>query len=122
VSAGIQAQHITYKGAAEAVTEVVAGRIDFSPQLPTTTLPLIADGKLVALAVSAQKRIAALPNVPTTVESRSADLDLSILLRPVSAGEDAARDPSSGCTGSRQGDQNAGGSGAVRQARVDRSR
>jgi tripartite-type tricarboxylate transporter receptor subunit TctC len=69
VSAGIQAQHVTYKGAAEAVTEVVAGRIDFSPQLPTTTLPLIADGKLVALAVSAQKRIAALPNVPTTVEA-----------------------------------------------------
>ena len=69
VSAGIQAQHVTYKGAAEAVTEVVAGRIDFSPQLPTTTLPLINDGKLVALAVSAHKRIATLPNVPTTIEA-----------------------------------------------------
>jgi tripartite-type tricarboxylate transporter receptor subunit TctC len=69
VSAGIQAQHVTFKGAAEAVTEVVAGRIDFSPQLPTTTLPLISDGKLVALAVSAQKRIAQLPNVPTTLEA-----------------------------------------------------
>lgn len=69
VSAGFQAQHISYKGAAEAVTEVVAGRIDFSPQLPTTTLPLISDGKLVALAVSAQKRIASLPNVPTTIEA-----------------------------------------------------
>ncbi len=69
VSAGIEAQHITYKGAAEAVTEVVAGRIDFSPQLPTTTLPLINDGKLVALAVSAHKRIATLPNVPTVIEA-----------------------------------------------------
>jgi tripartite-type tricarboxylate transporter receptor subunit TctC len=69
VSAGIEAQHIAFKGAAEAVTEVVAGRIDFSPQLPTTTLPLINDGKLVALAVSAQKRIATMPNVPTTVEA-----------------------------------------------------
>ena len=69
VSAGIKAQHVPFKGAAEAVTEVVAGRIDFSPQLPTTTLPLINDGKLVALAVSAQKRIAALPNVPTTIEA-----------------------------------------------------
>jgi tripartite-type tricarboxylate transporter receptor subunit TctC len=69
VSAGIQAQHITFKGAAEAVTEVVAGRIDFSPQLPTTTLPLINDGKLVPLAVSAHKRIAQLPNVPTTIEA-----------------------------------------------------
>jgi tripartite-type tricarboxylate transporter receptor subunit TctC len=69
VSAGVQAQHIAYKGAAEAVTEVVAGRIDFSPQLLTTTLPLIEDGKLVALAVSAQKRIATMPNVPTVVEA-----------------------------------------------------
>ena len=69
VSAGIQAQHVPFKGAAEAVTEVVAGRIDFSPQLPTTTLPLINDGKLIALAVSAHKRIASMPNVPTTIEA-----------------------------------------------------
>ena len=69
VSAGIQAQHIPFKGAAEAVTEVVAGRIDFSPQLPTTTLPLINDGKLRPLAVSAHKRIATMPNVPTTIEA-----------------------------------------------------
>jgi hypothetical protein len=69
VSAGIEAQHVPFKGAAEAVTEIVAGRIDFSPQLPTTTLPLINDGKLIALAVSAQKRIASLPEVPTTIEA-----------------------------------------------------
>jgi tripartite-type tricarboxylate transporter receptor subunit TctC len=36
VSAGIEAQHVAFKGAAEAVTEVVAERIDFSPQLFTT--------------------------------------------------------------------------------------
>ncbi len=69
VSAGIAAQHITYRGAAEAVTEIVAGRVDFSPQLPTTTLPLLRDGKLVALAVSAHKRAAVMPEVPTTLEA-----------------------------------------------------
>ena len=69
VSAGIKAQHVPFKGAAEAVTEVVAGRIDFSPQLLTTTLPLINDGKLAPLAVSAQKRVSALPDVPTIVEA-----------------------------------------------------
>ena len=69
VSAGIKAQHVPFKGAAEAVTEVVAGRIDFSPQLLTTTLPLISDGKLAPLAVSAQKRVSALPDVPTIVEA-----------------------------------------------------
>ena len=69
VSAGFQAQHIPFKGAAEAVTEVVAGRVDFSPQLPTTTLPLIGEGKLSALAVSAHKRAAVMPQVPTTIEA-----------------------------------------------------
>jgi tripartite-type tricarboxylate transporter receptor subunit TctC len=69
VSAGIEAQHIAFKGAAEAVTEVVAERIDFSPQLFTTTLPLLRDGKLMALAVSANKRASVMPEVPTTIEA-----------------------------------------------------
>jgi tripartite-type tricarboxylate transporter receptor subunit TctC len=69
VSAGFTAQHIPFKGAAEAVTEVVAGRVDFSPQLPTTTLPLINDGKLLPLAVSAHKRARLMPKVPTTIEA-----------------------------------------------------
>ena len=69
VSAGIEAQHIPFKGAAEAVTEVMTGRADFSPQIFTTTLPLLSDGKLVALAVSAQKRTSIMPEVPTTVEA-----------------------------------------------------
>lgn len=68
-SAGFKAQHVPYRGAAEAVTEIVAGRIDFSPQLPTTTLPLVREGKLVALAVSAHKRASVFPDVPTTIEA-----------------------------------------------------
>src|ERR1043165_8404894 len=68
-SAGFEAQHIPFKGAAEAVTDVVAQRSDFSVQLPSTTLPLLQDGKLAALAVSAQKRIALMPDVPTTIEA-----------------------------------------------------
>jgi tripartite-type tricarboxylate transporter receptor subunit TctC len=69
ISAGFEAQHIPFRGAAEAVTDVVAGRSDFSAQLPSTTLPLIGEGKLVALAVSAHKRAAAMPQVPTTIEA-----------------------------------------------------
>ena len=65
-SAGFEAQHIPFRGAAEAVTEVVAERADFSAQLPSTTLQLIGEGKLVALAVSAGKRAASMPQVPTT--------------------------------------------------------
>jgi tripartite-type tricarboxylate transporter receptor subunit TctC len=68
VAGGFEAQHLPFKGAAEAVTDVVADRSDFSVQLTATTLPLIRDGKLVPLAVSAHKRIPALPDTPTTVE------------------------------------------------------
>ena len=68
-SAGFEAQHIPFKGAAEAVTDVIAGRSDFSVQLTSTTVPQIREGTLTALAVSAHKRIALLPEVPTTIEA-----------------------------------------------------
>jgi len=68
-SAGFEAQHIPFKGAAEAVTDVIAGRSDFSVQLTATTVPQIREGTLTALAVSAHKRIALLPDVPTTIEA-----------------------------------------------------
>ncbi|MEJ0078368.1 MAG: tripartite tricarboxylate transporter substrate-binding protein [Alphaproteobacteria bacterium] len=68
-SVGFEAQHIPFKGAAEAVTDVIAGRSDFSVQLPATTLPLLKDGKLTALAVSAAKRSSMFPDVPTTIEA-----------------------------------------------------
>jgi tripartite-type tricarboxylate transporter receptor subunit TctC len=68
-SVNFEAQHIPFKGAAEAVTDVIAERVDFSVQLPATTLPLLKDGKLVALAVSAQKRATMFPDVPTTIEA-----------------------------------------------------
>lgn len=68
-SAGFTAQHIPFKGGAEAVTDVIAGRSDFTVQLSSTTIPQIREGTLVALAVSAHKRIALLPEVPTTIEA-----------------------------------------------------
>jgi tripartite-type tricarboxylate transporter receptor subunit TctC len=68
-SAGFEAQHIPFKGAAEAVTEVVAGRLDFSVQLFATTLSLLRDGQLAGLAVSAEKRASVMPQVPTTIEA-----------------------------------------------------
>ena len=68
VAADIKAQHIPFKGPVEALTEVMAGRIDyyFLPIAPA--LPLIKDGKVAALAVSSQKRAPQLPDVPTVIE------------------------------------------------------
>jgi tripartite-type tricarboxylate transporter receptor subunit TctC len=69
LSAGIVAQHVPFRGPNEALAEVLAGRIDyyFLPIAPA--LPLVKDGKLIALAVSTPKRAAALPDVPTTAEA-----------------------------------------------------
>ena len=53
----------------EAVTEIIAGRVDFSVQPFSNVLALVKEGKLAALAISANKRVAALPDVPTTIEA-----------------------------------------------------
>jgi tripartite-type tricarboxylate transporter receptor subunit TctC len=64
-SAGIQATHVPFKGGVEAMTEVIAGRIEFSFVALGAALPLIRDGKIVALAVNGAIRSSALPEVPT---------------------------------------------------------
>jgi tripartite-type tricarboxylate transporter receptor subunit TctC len=69
LSAGFQEQAIPFKGAPEAVLEVVTGRIDVYYAPVSAALPLIRDGKLLALAVSSPERVASLPGVPTTVEA-----------------------------------------------------
>jgi tripartite-type tricarboxylate transporter receptor subunit TctC len=75
MAAGFEGQLVPFKGAPEALTEVVAGRVDFyfSPLPPA--LSLIREGKLTALAVSSTRRAAALPDVPTTTEVGYADSD-----------------------------------------------
>ena len=74
-SARFEAVHIPFKGAPEALTEVMAGRVDFyfSPIAPA--LPLLRDGKLLALAIGASKRASILPDLPTTVEAGFPDSD-----------------------------------------------
>jgi tripartite-type tricarboxylate transporter receptor subunit TctC len=69
MAAGFFAVHIPFTGSAGAVTEVMAGRLDyyFSPVAPV--LQMIKDGRLQALAVGSQQRSSALPDVPTTVEA-----------------------------------------------------
>jgi tripartite-type tricarboxylate transporter receptor subunit TctC len=68
LSAGIDAQHIPFRGPNEAFAEVMAGRIDFYFLPLAPALPLVQQGQLTALAVSSEKRAGALPDVPTTTE------------------------------------------------------
>ena len=69
LSAGFQAVHVPFKGSPEALTEVLAQRIDFSFSTLLPGLQLLQDGKLKALAVSSSRRATALPDVPTTTEA-----------------------------------------------------
>lgn len=68
LSAGIEAQHIPFRGPNEAFTELMAGRIDFYFLPLAPALPLVKEGQLLALAVSTDTRAIALPDVPTTTE------------------------------------------------------
>jgi len=69
LAAGLQAQHVPFRGTPEAMTEVMGGRVDwfFAPMV--SALPLIKDGRLKALAVGTAQRSAVLPQVPTTEEA-----------------------------------------------------
>jgi len=75
LAAGFEGQLVPFKGAPEALTEVLAGRVDFYFCPIPVAMPFIADGKLLALAVSSAKRASALPNVQTTLEAGFADSD-----------------------------------------------
>ena len=69
LAAKIEATNIPFKGSAEAVTEVMSGRVDyyFSPIAPV--IGQIRNNQLVPLAVGSPKRASAQPNVPTTAEA-----------------------------------------------------
>jgi tripartite-type tricarboxylate transporter receptor subunit TctC len=69
LGAGIDTVNIPFKGSPEALTEIVTGRVDFYFCPVNAVLPLLKDGKVVALAVGSSKRSLALPDLPTTLEA-----------------------------------------------------
>jgi tripartite-type tricarboxylate transporter receptor subunit TctC len=68
-AAGIKTQHVPYKGAAQALTDVISGNVDLYMSSVPTLLGQIKQGKLRPLAVTSAKRVDDLPNVPTINES-----------------------------------------------------
>jgi tripartite-type tricarboxylate transporter receptor subunit TctC len=67
--AGIKIQHVPYRGIAEALTDVMAGRMQVSFPGAPVALPLAKNGQVRALAVTSSKRAAIAPDLPTVAES-----------------------------------------------------
>lgn len=74
-SARLDAVHVPFKGGAEAMSEVMAGRVDFFFGPVGLVLPNVREGRLVGLVVNGTKRSAALPHVPTTQEAGFSDAE-----------------------------------------------
>jgi tripartite-type tricarboxylate transporter receptor subunit TctC len=75
--ADIDLVHVPYKGAAPAMTDVIAGQIHMAFMTALSAVPHIQSGKLKAIAVASAKRVPALPNVPTFAEAGMADFEVS---------------------------------------------
>jgi tripartite-type tricarboxylate transporter receptor subunit TctC len=68
LAAGIKVVHVPYAGLAPAMTDLIAGHVDVLVDNLGNSLPTVRDGKVKALAVTIERRIPELPNVPAIAE------------------------------------------------------
>lgn len=68
-SAGLEFIHVPYKGSSAALTDVMAGQVDFVFDGPSTAIPQVKSGRVSAIAFSTKKRSTFMPNVPTMNEA-----------------------------------------------------
>ena len=78
-AAGVNIQHVPYKGNTPAVTAVVAGEVDAGVLATPGMLPHVRSGRVNALAVTSRQRSKMMPEVPTVAEAGLKDLELEVL-------------------------------------------
>jgi tripartite-type tricarboxylate transporter receptor subunit TctC len=66
---GLKAVHVPYKGSSPALSDVLAGRVDYCLETAAATMPFVRDGRLKALGVSLEKGSAVTPGVPSIATS-----------------------------------------------------
>lgn len=67
--AAIDVQHVPYKGIPEMLAEAISGRVQFTLAPFAVALPMVKEGKVIALGVTSAKRSAVLPDLPTIAEA-----------------------------------------------------
>jgi tripartite-type tricarboxylate transporter receptor subunit TctC len=77
IAAGIQMQHIPYKGSAPALTDLAGGQLQLMFDSMPSATPMINSGKLRAIAVTTTTRAKARPDLPTIAESGFPGFDIS---------------------------------------------
>jgi tripartite-type tricarboxylate transporter receptor subunit TctC len=75
--AKVDLTHVPYRGAAPAITDILAGRIDTYFAVMASGLPLVQNGQLRALGVTTAERVQAAPQVPTIAEAGVPGYDTS---------------------------------------------
>ncbi len=65
---GLDITHVPYRGGSAVIPDLVAGNVSFAFATVSTSMPLIQDGRLKALAVTYKTRLPSMPQVPTTRE------------------------------------------------------
>jgi tripartite-type tricarboxylate transporter receptor subunit TctC len=73
---GVTVTHVPYRGLGPAMQDLIAGRVDYMCDSPSTSLPQIETNLVKAIATTGQRRAASLPNVPTAQE-QGLDFDVN---------------------------------------------
>jgi len=75
---GIKLNHVSYRSSAQAVLDVVAGRVEMQFSTLPPAIPLVREGKLRALATTGAKRVATLQDIPTLAEGGLGGFDVAL--------------------------------------------
>lgn len=77
ILAGVKIQHIPYKGGGQAVSELMGGQVQLSFQNALAVVAHVKSGRLRGVAVSGERRLASLPQIPTFLESGLKGFDVN---------------------------------------------